>query len=76
MEKTLVAKVNNEIDVLMRVSGIIRRKGFAMKSIQMEETTENLANLRIMLSYQDKCVDQLMNQLRKYNDVYELRCEA
>lgn len=75
MEKTLVAKVSNEIDVLMRVSGIIRRKGFNMKSIQMEEASDNLANLRIMLSYQDKCVDQLMNQIRKYNDVYELSCE-
>lgn len=72
MEKTLVAKVNNEIDVLMRVSGIIRRKGFVMKSIQMEEATESMANLRILLSCQDKCVDQLVNQIRKFNDVYEL----
>ncbi|NLN48234.1 MAG: hypothetical protein GX154_03945 [Clostridiales bacterium] len=72
MEKTLIAKVNNEIDVLMRVSGIIRRKGFVMKSIQMEEATESMANLRILLSCQDKCVDQLVNQIRKFNDVYEL----
>lgn len=72
MEKTLVAKVNNEIDVLMRVSGIIRRKGFIMKSIQMEEATESMANLRILLSCQDKCIDQLVNQIKKYNDVYEL----
>ncbi len=72
MEKTLVAKVNNEIDVLMRVSGIIRRKGFIMKSIQMEEVTESMANLRILLSCQDKCIDQLVNQIKKYNDVYEL----
>ncbi|HCJ57292.1 MULTISPECIES: ACT domain-containing protein [Lutispora] len=72
MEKLLVAKVSNEIDVLMRVSGIIRRKGFSMKSIHMEQATENQANLKIMLSYQDKSVDQLMNQIKKYNDVYEV----
>lgn len=72
MEKLLVAKVSNEIDVLMRVSGIIRRKGFSMKSIHMEQSTENQANLKIMLSYQDKSVDQLMNQIKKYNDVYEV----
>ena len=72
MEKLLVAKVSNEIDVLMRVSGIIRRKGFNMKSIHMEQSTESQADLKIMLSYQDKSVDQLMNQIRKYNDVYEV----
>ena len=72
MEKTLIAEVNNEIDVLKRVRGIIRRKGFVMKSIQMEEATESMANLRILLSCQDKCVDQLVNQIRKFNDVYEL----
>ncbi|MDD2480727.1 MAG: ACT domain-containing protein [Lutispora sp.] len=72
MEKTLVAKVNNEIDVLMRISGIIRRKGFNMKSIHMEQSTESQADLKIMLSYQDKSVDQLMHQIRKYNDVYEI----
>lgn len=75
MEKTILAKVNNEIDVLMRISGIIRRKGFSMKSLQMNETTENSANLKIMLSYQNKCVEQLANQIKKYSDVYELSIE-
>ncbi len=72
MEKTLVARVNNEIDVLMRISGVIRRKGFGMKSIHMEEAPGNQADLRIMLSYQDKSINQLMNQIKKYNDVHEV----
>lgn len=72
MEKLLVAKVRNEIDVLMRVSGIIRRKGFGMKSIHMEQCSDKDANLRIILSYKDKSLDQLVNQIKKYNDVYEI----
>lgn len=72
MERLMVARVSNDIDVLMRVSGVIRRKGFNMKSIHMEQSAENQADLRIMLSYQDKSVDQLMNQIKKYTDVYEI----
>lgn len=72
MEKFLVAKVRNEIDVLMRISGIIRRKGFNMKSIHMQQSTENRADLEIMLSYKDESVDQLINQIKKCNDVYEI----
>ena len=72
MEKLLVARVRNEIDVLMRVSGIIRRKGFGMKSIHMEECSDKDANLRIMLSCNDRSLEQLVNQIKKYNDVNEV----
>lgn len=72
MEKLLVASVRNEIDVLMRVSGLIRRKGFGMKSIHMEVCSDKIANLIITLSCNDKCPDQLVNQIKKYNDIYKI----
>ena len=72
MEKLLVASVRNEIDVLMRVSGLIRRKGFSMKSIHMEVSSDKTANLRITLYCNDKSPDQLINQIKKYNDIYEI----
>ncbi len=72
MNKLLVANVRNEIDVLMRVSGLIRRKGFDMKIIHMEAGNDNTATLTISFSCNDRCPNQLLNQIKKYKDIYKI----
>lgn len=73
MEKTLLARVNNEVDVLMRVTGLVRRKGFHMKSISMEESTPEDAYLKIVLKYNENSIDNLVSQIQKCVDVYNVK---
>lgn len=69
----LFAIVNNEPEVLMRVTGLLRRKGVNIKSIQMEEASNpSFAHLTI-LTEENACMEQTMTQMEKFVDVHGVR---
>ncbi|WZL75003.1 acetolactate synthase small subunit [Clostridiaceae bacterium 35-E11] len=69
----LFVVVNNEPEVLMRVTGLLRRKGINIKSIRMEESTNpSFAHLTI-LTEDNECMEQTMTQMEKFVDVHEVK---
>lgn len=73
MTKTLWALVGNGPESLMRITGLIRRKGCTMKKIVMEEVQdESKAYLTITLGVEDKDIDNILHQMRRFQDVYEV----
>lgn len=74
MNKTICALVNNEPEVLMRITGLMRRRGFSMKKIVMEESTEpNKALLTITLPEEQQNITLAIHQMEKLVDVYSVR---
>ena len=74
MNKTICALVNNEPEVLMRITGLMRRKGFSMKKIVMEESIEpNTALLTITLPEEQQNITLAIHQMEKLVDVYSVR---
>lgn len=73
MVKTLTAFVENGPESLMRITGLIRRKGCTMERISMETVQENEgAHLTITLGVDNRDFDNILNQLRKLHDVREV----
>jgi acetolactate synthase-1/3 small subunit len=73
MNKTILAVVNNEPDVLMRVTGLLRRKGLSMKNIAMGETDKpSVAYLIVTLRLDNENLGQILNNLKKLVDVYSV----
>lgn len=73
MNKTIFALVNNEPEVLMRITGLMRRRGFNMKKIVMEESAEpNKAHLTITLPEGYQNIALTIHQMEKMIDVYRV----
>lgn len=73
MEKTLWALVDNGPEALMRVTGLMRRKGFTMKKISMEETNDvSYANLTITLGDAGE-IEQIICQMEKFINVHVVK---
>lgn len=65
--------VNNQPEVLMRITGLLRRRGFNIKSISMVETSDpSLAHVTIRTDEDNKCVKQAIHQMEKCVDVHEI----
>ncbi len=71
MNKILFAQVNNKPEVLMRITGLLRRKGFDMKGISMMQTSKpSLAYITIMTEGENEKIQQAIHQIEKNVDVY------
>ncbi|MDF2545449.1 acetolactate synthase small subunit [Anaerosolibacter sp.] len=73
MSRTLLAYVNNEPEVLMRVTGLFRRKGLDIKHISMGESkTPAVAYLVTTLAGENQDINQAIHQMNKLIDVYRV----
>lgn len=73
MEKTLWALVDNGPEALMRVTGLIRRKGFTMKKISMEESSDvTYANLTITIGDAGE-IEPIICQMEKIIHVHAVK---
>ncbi|MBB6215288.1 acetolactate synthase-1/3 small subunit [Anaerosolibacter carboniphilus] len=73
MSRTLLAFVNNEPEVLMRVTGLLRRKGLDIKHISMGESkTPAVAYLVTTLTGENQDINQAIHQMNKLIDVYRV----
>ncbi|MFZ5969129.1 MAG: ACT domain-containing protein [Bacillota bacterium] len=74
MDKTLLAVVNNEPEVLMRITALLRRGGWSMRKISMEETVDpSLALLSMTIAHQQGSIQRTISQIEKFVDVHEIR---
>jgi len=73
MEKTLWVLVDNGPEALMRVTGLIRRKGCTMKRMSMEETADvSYANLTITIG-DAREIEQIICQMEKLINVHAVK---
>jgi len=73
MNRVLFALVDNEPEVLMKVTGLLRRSGFNIKSINMVETSNpSLAHLTIKTKEKNQSLERAINQMEKFVDVHEV----
>lgn len=74
MNRVLFAEMNNQPEVLMRVIGILRRRAFHMKSINMVETENpSLAHLMITTRENYDDIERAMYLIEKIVDVYKVK---
>lgn len=75
MEKCLHAKVDNGVDTLLKVIGVLRRKEFDVSDITMTSLSESKSsNLLIRLgSSTDKTMSKAMEHLEKIIGVSDIR---
>lgn len=75
MEKCLHAKVDNGVDTLLKVVGVLRRKEFDVSDITMTSLSESKSsNLLIRLgSSTDKTMSKAMEHLEKIIGVSDIR---
>ncbi len=71
MERTLRAYIENEPEVMMRVTALLKRKGYIMRKILMEaDETKPGAWLNITLADEGPTFTVAMNTARKVVDVH------
>ncbi|HHY91218.1 MAG TPA: hypothetical protein GX503_06090 [Clostridiales bacterium] len=72
MEKVIFALVNNEPEVLMRVTGFLRRVDFHIKSISMSEVVSDpsLAHLTIRTEEEDRSIERAIRNIEKFINVH------
>ncbi len=77
MNKVVYAKVNNGLEVLNRIVGLLKRKRFNVNSVYMERLeNSNYAHLQISIEDNlDMGINQAINLLEKLVDVYEVKEE-
>ncbi len=70
-----MCRVDSGLEGLMRVVGILRRKRFDIKGVNMEEIKNTgLANLEITLTDEFNLgVEQAINQMEKLVNVHEVK---
>ncbi|MDK2918494.1 MAG: hypothetical protein PWQ37_1227 [Candidatus Petromonas sp.] len=75
MDKRVYARVSTGLEVLMRVVGVLRRKRFNVKGVNMVDATDSkFADLIITLEDEFGLgVQQAINQMEKLIDVYEVK---
>lgn len=71
-ESRVCAKVNKGLDSFIRVTSILRRKEFKIKSLSMTANEGCYANLDIILENGHYGVEQMVNQISKLIDVKEI----
>lgn len=74
MKKTLFVLVNNESEVLMRVAGLLRRKGVTIKNISMDEIeNSNKACLTTTFLLEDpKKMSNIYYSIKNMEDVIRI----
>lgn len=71
MERTLRATIENDPEVLMRVTALLKRKGYQMKRIVMQsDEDQKNANLEITMQSNGPALDQALLVLKRVVNVY------
>ncbi|MZQ75397.1 MAG: hypothetical protein GT589_04470 [Peptoclostridium sp.] len=73
MEKMLSLKVESGMETLLRVVGVLRRKEFDIKNLQMDFSQCGASSLLITLNEGEKQgLKQAIKHMEKLVDVYEI----
>jgi len=73
MNKTVVAKVDNGVEALLRIVGTLKRKRFSIKKINMEEIADS-SYVNLMITFDDDTdAQRAINQIEKIIDVLEVK---
>lgn len=73
MEKMLSLKVESGMETLLRVVGVLRRKEFDIKNLQMDFSQGGASSLLITLNEGEKQgLKQAIKHMEKLVDVYEI----
>ena len=73
MERMLRATIENEPEVLMRVTALLKRKGFQMKRIVMQsDDDQKIANLEITMQNNGPALDAALLVLKRVVNVYSV----
>ncbi len=73
MDRMLLALVNNQPETLMRVTGLIRRRGYIMKKISMVEASDSsFAYLTAKIKDENRGIEQIIDQIKKLVDVHKV----
>ncbi|MDH8679069.1 ACT domain-containing protein [Fusibacter bizertensis] len=73
MERMLRATIENEPEVLMRVTALLKRKGFQMKRIVMQsDDDQKKANLEITMQNNGPALDAALLVLKRVVNVYSV----
>ena len=71
MERTLRATIENDPEVLMRVTALLKRKGYQMKRIVMQsDEDQKNANLEITMQNNGPALDLALLVLKRVVNVY------
>jgi acetolactate synthase-1/3 small subunit len=66
--------VSNHPDVLYRITGLFRRRGYNIDSITVGVTTDpKISRITIVLCADDRLLGQIINQLKKLIDVKKVK---
>lgn len=73
MTKTLQAMVKNGPESLMRITGLMKRRGCEVKSLSLElDESSSMSKLVITLGANDNEMDNIIMQMRRFQDVFQL----
>ncbi len=73
MERMLRATIENEPEVLMRVTALLKRKGYQMKRIVMQSDEDQMkANLEITMQNNGPTLDSALLVLKRVINVYSV----
>jgi len=73
MRHTIAALVEDKPGVLARVAGLFRRRGFNIESLAVGVTEkESISRMTIVVSGDDKTIEQVTKQLNKLIDVVKV----
>jgi acetolactate synthase-1/3 small subunit len=72
MKHTLVAAVRNRPDVLDRTAGLLRRRGYAVESIALEDVGADPEVRRMTVVFEAGEVERAVKQLERLIDVIEV----
>lgn len=75
MDKKLSCRVDNGLETLIRVVGLLKRKRFDIRSVNMENI-ENSQYSNLEITIKDELnlgVNQAINQMEKLVNVHEIR---
>ncbi|GAB6110196.1 ACT domain-containing protein [Fusibacter bizertensis] len=73
MERMLRATIENEPEVLMRVTALLKRKGYQMKRIVMQsDEDQKKANLEITMQSDGPALDSALLVLKRVVNVYSV----
>jgi acetolactate synthase small subunit len=74
MNTILYVKFNNQPEALMRIMSLLRKRKFNIRNMSMMETANPMqAHLILMLREENRNMDQIIHQIEKCIDIYEVK---
>ncbi|MDX9917180.1 MAG: ACT domain-containing protein [Gudongella sp.] len=73
MTRTLEAMVRNGPESLMRITGLMKRRGCEVKKLSLElDEASSMSKLVITLGANEMEMDNIIMQMRRFQDVMDL----